>query len=247
MIKKQLKALTKSDLFILIVARIAWAYIKFVQITSKWTILHQNRIDAYVKANKPAIVVFWHNRLFLNALGWTYDKPFYMLISKHTDGRLISQVMDNFGIDTIAGSTNKDGIAALRTMVTTLKQGNLVGITPDGPRGPRFHISDGVLSLARLSGADIIPGISSIKRRKIMGSWDRFILALPFSKACFVWGKPITLSPDKGAIEDNRQKVYDAMMATCDEADAYCDHPAFTSLPEHLDPNFGSKSGKTTS
>lgn len=241
MIKSSLKKIVKSNWFIRSIARFAWAYIKFVQLTSKWTILHQDRIEKYLHSGKPVIVVFWHNRLFLNALGWTYDRPFHMLISKHSDGQLISQVMGNFGIDTISGSTNKDGTAALRSMVKTLKAGNPVGITPDGPRGPRFHISDGVITLARLAGADIIPGISSVKKRKIIKSWDRFIFALPFTKACFVWGSPIHLSKAKEDMENNRQLIYKGLMATCDEADAHCNHAPFTSLPEHLETTSGDK------
>lgn len=242
MVKTYFKTVTKSDFFIRCVARIAWAYIHFVKLTSRWTILHQDRIQTYVDSGKPVIVVFWHNRLFLNALGWTYDKPFHMLISKHTDGRLISQVMTNFGINTIEGSTNKNGTAALRSMVKTLKLGETVGITPDGPRGPRFSISDGTLALARLSGADIIPGVTSSSRRKIIGSWDRFLLALPFSKACFVWGDPIKFNPAKEAMDDNRTAIYNGLMKTCDEADAHCGHPSFVTLPTHLNDPKGSGS-----
>lgn len=248
-LKTTVKSIVKSDVFINVMARLAWLYIKFVQMSSRWQIIHENRVLPFVNEKKPLIVVFWHNRLFLNALGWPYKTPFYMLISKHSDGKLISKVMENFGIDTIEGSTNKGGAKALKTMVKTIKSGAPVGITPDGPRGPRFHISDGVIALAKLTGAPIMPGISSVKRRKILGSWDRFIFALPFSKACFVWGKPIylefrTSKDDKTSDADpkercdpyaaHKKRIHEALIQTCDEADLYCDHSPFLETDDHL-------------
>lgn len=230
--KPLLKKIVKSDGFIHGVARLAWLYIKTVEKTSSFTILNEDRIKKYVDNNTPVIVAFWHNRLFLNALGWSYQAPFYMLISKHSDGQLISRVMDCFNIQTIEGSTNKEGAGALRSLLKTLKTGGYVGITPDGPRGPRFSISDGTIALARLSGVDVIPGMSACKRRKVLGSWDRFIFALPFSKLAFNWGEPVSIP--KKATEDDikifREKLYKNMMAAADEADAFCGHKPFLEI-----------------
>lgn len=217
------KRILKSDAFMGCAAFLAWAYIRFVHMTCRWRVYHDHIIESYVLTKTPVIVVFWHNRLFLNALGWTYPVPFYMLISQHSDGQLISRVMQHFGISTIKGSTNRGGAEALRRMLKTLKNGDCLGVTPDGPRGPRFQCSDGIVSLARLSGCDVIPGISASGRRKVLGSWDRFILALPFSRAAFVWGQPLSLKKDATAeeIASFKAKLEQNLMDTCDQADAY--------------------------
>lgn len=229
------KRILKSDLFNRFVARLAWGYIKLVKLTSSWTILNQKIPEEYLKNNKPFILVFWHNRLLLNVLCWTFKTPIHMLISKHADGKLISQVMTNFQIQTIAGSTNKEGAAALRTLLKALKSGACIGITPDGPRGPRFTISDGTMALARLSGADIIPCISSTSRRKIFSSWDRFILGFPFSKGCFAWGEPLHIprNATKEDLKSLEEKLYDTMIKACDLADNHCGHEPFLTLPVH--------------
>ncbi len=229
------KRILKSDLFNRFVARLAWGYIKLVKRTSSWTVLNEEIPKKYLEDDKPFILVFWHNRLLLNVLCWTFKTPIHMLISKHSDGRLISQVMTNFHIHTIAGSTNKEGVAALRLLLKTLKSGHCVGITPDGPRGPRFTISDGTLALARLSGADIIPCMSSTSKRKILSSWDRFLVGLPFSKGCFAWGDPLHI-PRKATKEDLeilKEKLFTNMIKACDQGDNHCGHQPFFTLPIH--------------
>jgi len=122
-----------------------------------------------------------------------------MLISQHRDGQIIARTVSHFGIATIVGSSSKGGLAALRAMLHSLKSGTCVGITPDGPRGPRMRASDGIVQVARLSGRPIIPCSYSSKRRRILGSWDRFSVALPFSKGLFVWGAPIEVPSDASA------------------------------------------------
>ena len=101
-----------------------------------------------------------------------------------------------------------------------------MGITPDGPRGPRFKVSDGVIMLAKISGRPIIPGAYSIKRRQVLGSWDKFILAFPFSKGVFVWGDPLFVP--KNADEETLKKAKnDLTKSLCDvsnKADQLCGH-----------------------
>ena len=65
-------------------------------------------------------------------------------------------------------------VVALRAMQRILAGGHSVGITPDGPRGPRMRAKPGAIKTAQLSGAPIVPVSGSVNRRRILGSWDRF-------------------------------------------------------------------------
>jgi hypothetical protein len=153
-----------------------------------------------------------------------------MLISKHADGKFIAQIMDNFNIKTVEGSKSKGGLEALRNLLKVLKKGESIGITPDGPRGPRFKISDGVMKVAQLSGCDIVSGAYGVKRRKVLNSWDRFVIALPFTKGYFVWGDAISV-PAKATpeeIEQLKKKVQNILCETSNQADALCDHEPLT-------------------
>ncbi len=160
-------------------------YIKFVYATSSWRYHNRDIIESYLKAGKPFIFCFWHGKLLMMPRSWQWKNPFYMLLSAHNDGQLIGDVLSYFNINTISGSTNKKGAQAAKAMVRKLREGNIVGITPDGPRGPRHKCSEGIAVVAKLAKVDIIPITYTIKRKKVLGSWDRFHLALPFSKGAF--------------------------------------------------------------
>jgi lysophospholipid acyltransferase (LPLAT)-like uncharacterized protein len=119
------------------------------------------------------------------------------------------------GIGTIAGSTTRGGTVALRGIIRALKSGEYVGITPDGPRGPRERVSTGTIAAARLSGAVLLPVTYGAKRRKILDSWDRFVIPFPFTRGIVEVGQPIPVldSSDESLIEAARKELEDALVA----------------------------------
>ena len=115
------------------------------------------------------------------------------LASKHGDGRVVGRVMEKFGFNSILGSTQGGrkssrgiGIDAIRQIFSGLKKGGAIGITPDGPRGPNQKINGEVLNIARISGAKILIISSSTSKSKIVNSWDKFKIPLPFSKLVYL-------------------------------------------------------------
>ena len=95
----------------------------------------------------------------------------------------------------------------MRSMIRTLNKGGHIGITPDGPRGPRMRAGSGVIALAKLSGAPILPISYSSSRCKIFRSWDRFLLPLPFAKGFFIWGDPIEISGSASKLETENARI----------------------------------------
>ena len=98
-------------------------------------------------------------------LSWKKEKKINMLISEHPDGQLISKTVKYFGINTIYGSSSKGGTKAIRNIIQSLKSGESVGITPDGPRGPRMKINSAIIKIASLTGYKILPLSCSVKNR----------------------------------------------------------------------------------
>lgn len=187
-------------------AFLAAAYIRLIYITTKWTFQGTDIPESYLKAKKPFIVCFWHGRLGMLACAWTWKAhPFHMLLSAHRDGQLIGRIVSYFGISAINGSTRRGGTQALRSMVKRLNAGETIGITPDGPRGPNQIASPGVITLAKLAQADMIPVTFSTSRGRRLNTWDRFHLALPFSRGIFLWGAPI--SPPASSDPIDREKA----------------------------------------
>jgi lysophospholipid acyltransferase (LPLAT)-like uncharacterized protein len=147
----------------------------------------------------PCIVAFWHEALPAMPIAWAEAKrrgrvkKAVVLASAHRDGRLIGMATGYFGIGMVAGSSSRGGAAGLRGLVSALKAGVDVGLTPDGPRGPRRVAAAGVAQLAALSGAPVLPGAAWTKWAITLGSWDRMRLPLPFGRGRLVFGRRVTV------------------------------------------------------
>jgi len=148
----------------------------------------------------PYIHAFWHGHLFLMPYSYR-GRGISILISEHGDGEIIARTMAWFGHRSIRGSTTSGGAAALRSAVRALREGRDLGFTPDGPRGPRHRVQMGVIQAARLGGAPIVPVAFAASARRVMGSWDGFIVPSPFSRGVFVYGDPMRVPPGAGREE----------------------------------------------
>ncbi len=215
--KALLNRILRTNFTQVMIAYIAYRYIRFVYATGTFEFKNREVIEGYIAENQPFIIAFWHGHLLMMACAWQWPLPFNMLISNHRDGKLISKITSHFDIQTINGSTERQGFAAARRIIAKLKQGQVIGITPDGPRGPREQVSDGVLQLARLAKVDIIPVAYACTNMKKLQTWDHFRLTTPFSKGVFVAGTPIVPSKD---LEQLRTTLHDEMQATVAMADA---------------------------
>jgi lysophospholipid acyltransferase (LPLAT)-like uncharacterized protein len=208
-----------------VVRRIAcWAthcYIRFVYRTNRWSVEGGEWPRRLTGEGRTFIAAFWHGRLLMMPLAWHQLTSFHMLISAHPDGRIIAGAMSYFGIDTIAGSTSRGGSSALRAMLKRLKEGGCVGITPDGPRGPAMTVSVGTVNIARLAGVPILPVTYATSRRRMLVTWDRFHLALPFGRGVYLWGEPIEISKelDEAGLERVRHLVENRMVEMVRDVD----------------------------
>ncbi|WP_411818924.1 lysophospholipid acyltransferase family protein [Hyphococcus formosus] len=205
-----LKRLAKSPFILLMASYAIGAYIRLVYGTTRWTLMGREYFESAVAQNKGVILAFWHGRLLMGAaIRKETDLPVYMLISAHRDGEIIAKGVRGFGIEFIRGSAsnpkkaskNKHGASAIAQMIAALEEGSVVGFTPDGPKGPRETVKPGVIKLAQMSGAPIIPAAYSVSRGTRLSTWDRFLLAAPLSKGYYRAGPPITV-PASASPED---------------------------------------------
>ena len=159
-------------------------------------------------SNPPAgqaIYCIWHNRLALCMSVYAYGRKhnntqgLVVLVSASTDGGLLSAIFEKFGVQPVRGSSSRRGPQSLRELTTWARRGYDLGITPDGPRGPRYSIQDGVMSLAQLTGLPIIPISYRLGWKIRLKSWDQFQIPLPFSRCEMIYEKPIRVPREVSA------------------------------------------------
>ncbi len=225
---KLARRILRSDTLRRFLCAIAASHIRLVRATGRWRVVGAEIPRRFWDQGKPFILCFWHGRLLMMPYGWRRSVPIRMLISSHRDGQIIARTVAHFGIDTIAGSSSRGGGAALRAMVRALERGECIGITPDGPQGPRMRASHGIVNVARLAQVPIVPATYSASRRSLLSSWDRFVLAWPLASSVFIWGEPITVpaNADEAALERAREQVEDRLNDITRKADLLCRQPA---------------------
>lgn len=209
---------------------VCWAihcYIHIVYWTNRWTVENGEWPQRLLAEGRPFIGTFWHGRMAMIPLGWRRRAPMHMLISAHRDGQIIADAVAYFGIDAIAGSTRRGGSAALRRMIKKLKDGDCIAITPDGPRGPAMTASIGIVNVARLAQAPIVPITFATSRRWIAATWDKFYVPLPFGRGIFLWGEPTEIAADldEAELENARRLIEARMVEMVQEADRRMGHP----------------------
>ena len=203
---------------------LAWTYARYtglVYASSRWQTQGREEADALLGAGRPFIAAFWHGRLMMAPQGWREDVPIHVIISRHRDGESIARAVRHLGVAAIRGSRTRGGAAALRNSLRLLKGGGYLGVTPDGPRGPRMRVQPGIIALARLSGAPIVPATYAVSRRVAADSWDRFVIALPFSRGVYLWGQPIHVAADADAddMEESRCLLEERLNTLTADAD----------------------------
>lgn len=203
----------------------------FVRTLSRTCRVVERRNEEYIATRlmgerKPVVLALWHNRIFFSL--YYMDRrfhqlgvPFSLLVSASRDGELIARLIQYMKADVVRGSSSRGGREALLALMDRTDRGFTAAVTPDGPRGPRYHAHPGAVLLAQRSGLPIVPMTCGMRRSFVFKSWDRFICPLPMSPVRILFGDPIWVpkDADEGMREYFRQKLQDDLIALTTEAD----------------------------
>ena len=183
-------------------------YIRAVNFTSSIQFENESIPKQFWNNDKPFILAFWHSQLMMIGFSWKKKQNVNILASSHSDGRFGAIVGKYFNLNSIQTSKKNKSIS-LRPIFRLLNDNNYIGITPDGPRGPKEIVSEGIIKIAKSSKVPIIPiGFWSSKNFKLK-SWDSFLITLPFSKCSFVWNKPLEIPYN---IQENQIQHYQKLL-----------------------------------
>ncbi|MEW6027562.1 MAG: lysophospholipid acyltransferase family protein [Planctomycetota bacterium] len=166
--------------------------------------------------NRDAIFVFWHNRMFFMTyfMKIRYVSRGHRLVvfsSYSKDGEIMTRLESSLGTSVIRGSTSKGAIKGLINLLRKALTGYSPVITPDGPRGPKYEVQDGLLFLAQKTGFAIIPVSWNATKFYRFKSWDSFMIPLPGAEVTVTYGEPVIARPGEDK-ESLRKRIRDALM-----------------------------------
>lgn len=229
------KRFMRSSIVQSVIGAAVAGYMVLVKYTTRWDTHGLENVSPFMGNGEGLICMTWHSRFLMLNAAWSkkYQLP-HVLISRSRDGEIVARASHFLGLKTVRGSARKaasnkggkGGAAAFREMLQVIEDGHCVVITPDGPKGPRQRLGAGPATLAKLSGAPLISCVFAVKNRKQLGSWDRFVLPLPFGKGVIIWGTPAAPGPETS--DEDLARLGAALEAEMNEnmarADQLCGH-----------------------
>lgn len=227
---RAMKRIFASKSFAVIVGVASASYVWFVYRTARWRWIGREHFDAANADARSYIGAVWHARLAPIAMLRPRGRRAVALASEARDGEMIAQTVRFLGGETVRGSSRdpkkpekeRGGAAAVEILIKQLRAGAIVVITPDGPRGPRMRAKPGVALISAGGGAPVLPVAYSMRRAKVFGSWDRFMLPWPFGRGAIAFGpmiEPARVS-DPAALEAKRAEIEAAIQSATRLADA---------------------------
>ena len=167
------------------------------------------------------IYAFWHESLLVASMMKTRS---HTLSSRHADGELTTSLCKHFRIGVVRGSSSGGAVEALIGLRRASRRTHL-GVTPDGPRGPRHRVKVGLAYLASLTGLPVVPCGVAYSRAMRFRSWDRFALPLPWSTIYSVTAPEVVVPRGlhRAGLEHYRRVIEERMLWATEEAERWAE------------------------
>jgi lysophospholipid acyltransferase (LPLAT)-like uncharacterized protein len=204
---------------------VAAGVVKLLGTTLRVTVSGDEALRPLWKAGRPLIYVVWHGRILL--VPWLSlwlrrtrgARAPLVLASRSRDGDVAAGYVARFGLRAVRGSSSRGGDAALRRLVAAIRNGTDVVIVPDGPRGPSEQLQPGVVTLAALTGAPVVPLAVGARPGRLLRTWDRCLVPLPFARCALVFGPTLRVERDADRVRACKE-VERALLDVTARADA---------------------------
>jgi len=182
--------------------------VRFIYLTNKKNFFHPS-----IDTSKTYVIGLWHGELLMQSFNYFKLKEkgtVKGMISHHKDGEMITKVVEYLKVGSIRGSSSKGGLKALINAMKELKSGVDVAISPDGPRGPRHSVADGIVAIAQKTKSEIL--IFNWKPTSYwqLKSWDKFVIPKPFGTINFYISEPLSIADME--MEDAKKLIQEKML-----------------------------------
>jgi lysophospholipid acyltransferase (LPLAT)-like uncharacterized protein len=241
-----LKSILGNPVVQFLLGRLIGSYMLFVGVTTRWQKVNRAAVEPFWAPGAGRMILcIWHGRFPLIHKMWRFGRGApkgKMLISQSREGGIVAHTSQTVGAGVIRGSAakgrqSKGGLEAVRAMARHIESGGIIGMTPDGPRGPRMRAKKGPVQLAKLTGAPLMPVAWATSNRVVVKSWDNFVFALPFGHGALIWGNPIA-APSPDASDEEVQRVRLALENEMNRVSAEADRIAGVPVIEPAPPKF---------
>jgi len=213
-----------------LLSRLLGAAIGLHRATLRVERLHYDHYLEVKARGVPILFALWHGRMYLSIQAHR-RQGIVTMASQSRDGEWIARWLEKNGYVVVRGSTTRGGSQALREMVRQVRSGRHAALTVDGPRGPARVVQPGVVQLARLTGAWILPITSSSSKPRFLASWDRYLLPGPFSRSVVAYGEPFAI-PEAMSESAALTRIASALDHVTAEADATAGITVPSAMPE---------------
>ena len=186
--------------------RVGYWYIRLVHATMRAQYDGRQMLERARAETGQYILAFWHSRFALMIYAYP-DQRMSVVISRHSDARLLADILTRFGYDMAWGSSTRGGSSALREVLRRTRDGYGGGTTPTRDDAIRAKDPAGRIAAARLTGKAIMPLAFSARPARRLRSWDRTLLPYPFSKGLYLYGEPFLVPRDADAEEQERLRL----------------------------------------
>ena len=192
-------------------SRFGAAFIQAIARTWRFRVVNAAAAQQERAAGRPVVMALWHGEM-LPLLFYHRNRQIAVLVSEHGDGEIIARILADFGFRLVRGSSSRGAARALIAVDRELEAGYDVGITPDGPRGPRHSVAPGALLAAHRAGVRILPLAAKASAFWQLGSWDRFMIPKPFARVTIAYGDPVAVDAPSSREAGERVDLLSAAM-----------------------------------
>lgn len=201
-----------------LLAALAGSYLSLCQRTTRWDYIGLDDLKSDL-ADGPVLLLMWHGRSLMGPIHWPVDAgPLSSLYDASPIGRVSGALQRRRGLQPMEMSHKMSNLAASRTVLRRVREGISIGMTGDGPLGPALDVKDAPLEWARVMKRPVYGYAFSVKRHRILGSWDDMMLPLPFTT-----GRVVFARFDGEVVGKMDEAARDRLKGMLDEVVAFAD------------------------
>ena len=179
----------KRDRALAVLVPLGAIVVRLLAWTWRIRVVNPEAIESLRRAKAPYVFACLHGQML--PLLWVHrGQGIAILVSEHRDGEIITRIARTIGFNAVRGSSSRGGGRALLGLVAELQRGNVVAVTPDGPRGPAGSFAPGALVAAQRAGVPVLTVGAHTTRAWTLKSWDRFMIPKPFARIGVAYGGP---------------------------------------------------------